>query len=184
MRPLLKFIAGAVVAMAIWWFVTPSYDALLCSVLQRVGVSATAAGRAVNVTRAGGPSIRVPADQLTYNIILFAGLLAAVPPRRAWRAVAALVAVLAFHTVALYTTVQATYAVRAGPYSDAHYSTLAQDFWNSTDFIYRIGGMFAIAFVAWYAATASDRARESPPEASKAGPRRAPASRRDRSSFR
>lgn len=184
MRRLLRFVAGAAVAIAIWWYATPSYDALLCSVLAAFGVSAEAAGRLVNVTRDGAPSIRVPADQLTYNIILFAGLLTALPPRRLWRAIVALIALLAMHAVALYTTIQATYALRAGAYSDAHYSSLAQDFWNSADFIYRIGGMFAIAFVCWYAATPSDRARESRPETSKAPARRERARRRARESGR
>ena len=172
MRRLLRFIGGAAVAMAIWWYATPPYDALLCRVLHWFGVAAEAAGRVVNVTRSAGPSIRVPADQLTDNIVLFAGLVAALPPRRLWRALIALMALLVIHVAALYTTIEATYALRAGAYSDAHYSPLAQDFWNSADFIYRIGGMFAIAFVCWYAATAPDRARESRPETSKARPPR------------
>lgn len=176
----LRFAAGAAVAMAIWWYATPAYNALLCSVLRAAGVAATPAARAIAVTRAGAPSIQVPADQLTYNIILFAGLVAAIPPRL-WKGMLAFLALCAVHAIALYTTIESTYALRAGAYSDAHYSPLAQNLWNAADFIYRIGGMFAIAFVCWYVATG---ARGPRPETSPARSPREPARRKARASRR
>ena len=182
MLRVLRFIAGAAVAIAIWWYATAPYDALLCSALRLAGVAAEPIGRAVAVTRTGAPSIQVPADQLTYNIILFAGLVAAMPPRL-WRGIVAFLVLCIFHAIALYTTIESTYALRAGAYSESHYSSLAQDFWNSADFIYRIGGMFAVAFVCWYAATrigARGSRQETSPGSAKHAParRKAPGSRR------
>jgi hypothetical protein len=181
MRRVFSFIAGAAVAIAIWWYATPAYDAVLCSALRFSGIAAEPLGRAVTVTRAGAPSIQVAADQLTYNIILFAGLVAAMPPR-IWRGIVAFIVLCIVHAIALYTTIEATYALRAGAYSESHYSSLAQDFWNSADFLYRIGGMFALAFVCWYAATPG--ARELRWETSPGSGRRAPANRTARASRR
>jgi len=133
MLRLLRFVAGAAVATAIWWYGTPAYDSLLARAIP----FAHAENRVVNVTPPNGPSARIPADQLTYNVILFGGLIAASPPRRVWRGLLALIVLLAFHVVALYLSIQSTYSTIPG-------------FWTSVDFIYRIGGMFAIAFVCWY----------------------------------
>lgn len=161
----LKFALGAAAAIAIWWYATPAYNALLCTALRYAGIAATPVARAVAVTRVGGPSIQVPADQLTYNIILFAGLVAAMPPR-IWRGLVALLAICVIHLLALYTTIESTYSK-------------PQNFWTITEFIYRIGGMFAIAFVCWYAATFSG-ARELQRETSPGSARRAPARRKAR----
>jgi hypothetical protein len=176
MLRVLRFIAGAAVGIAIWWYATPAYNALLCSALHLVGVAAEPLGRTVTVTRTGTLPIHVPADQLTYNFILFAGLVAAQPPR-IWRGLIAFLALCIVHAMALYTTIEATYALHAGAYSESHYSPLAQDFWKSAEFIYRIGGMFAISFVCWYAATRIG-ARESQRETSRESARRAPARRK------
>ena len=168
MLRVLRFAAGAVVAIAIWWFATPAYNAILCSTLRFAGVAAVPVARAVAVTRTGAPSIQVPADQLTYNVILFAGLVAAIPPR-IWKGILAFVALCIVHVIALYTTIASTWAQAAG------------GFWKIAEFIYRIGGMFAIAFVCWYAAIG---ARGLQPETSPAPGRRAPGRRRARASRR
>ncbi len=177
LRAALSFIIGAAIALAIWWYATPAYNVLLSRIIGH----AEASGRSIKVTYTGAPEIQIPADQLTYNIILFAGLVAAAPPRRLERLLIAIVALLAFHVLALLASIEATYATRAGAWSRTQYSPLAQDFWSSVDFIYRIGGLFAIAFVCWYAAIG---ARGPQPGTSKKpgkegqGRRRAAASRR------
>ena len=173
MRQVLRFAAGAAIALAIWWYATPAYDAFLCSALHVIGVAAAPFGRAVRVTRADA-WVQVSADQLTYNVILFGGLVAAMPPRRVWRGVAAFLVLSLFHAIALFTAIESTFESRAGPY---------RDFWTSAEFIYRIGGMFAIAFVCWYAATWTG-ARESRPETPPAPGRRARARRKARGSRR
>lgn len=148
LRAALSFIAGAAVALALWWYATPAYNVLLTRIVRHAEPS----GRFIKVAYPGAPEIQIPADQLTYNIVLFAGLVAAAPPRRLERLLIAIVVLLAFHVLALLTSIEATYATRAGPFSRTNYSPLEQDFWTSIDFLYRIGGLFAIAFVCWYAA--------------------------------
>jgi hypothetical protein len=174
-RTALRFLAGAAVATAIWWYATPAYNQWLSTASlvalqwdeRLAGAVIEPRDRAISV-RSGTstPSIEVPADQLTYNIVLFAGLLVAAPPRRLWRTIVALAVLLAFHIVAVVMTIEATYAMQGGDWSTAHYSSIARDFWHSVDFIYRLGGMFAVAFVCWYAATWS-RAREPQQESSR-----------------
>jgi hypothetical protein len=167
----LSFAAGAAIALIVWWYATPAYDGLLCRALHYAGVSAQPVDRFVEVTRLNASRARVAADQLTYNVILFGGLLAAIPPKRIERGLLAFLALVVTHIAALYVSIQATWATE-------------MSFWKSVEFIYRIGGMFAIAFVCWYATTPSDRARESQRGTSKAPVRRGPGSRPARGSRR
>lgn len=154
----LRFVAGAAAAFAIWWYATPAYDGVLCDVLRPFGVHAVPAGRAVRAARTGSPEIQVPADQLTYNFVLFIGLAAAVPTPKVWRLLVALFVLLAIHPIALAVTIETTFK-RQSPV------------WMSLDFLYRLGGMFAIAFVCWYAATygARETQREAPRKQSRRG---------------
>jgi hypothetical protein len=167
LRVALSFVIGAAIAVAIWWYATPAYNVLL----SRIVGHAEPSDRSIIVSRPGAPTIQIPADELTYNIILFTGLAVAAPPRRTERLLAAIVVLLAFHVLALFASIEATYATRAGEWSTTHYSPPAQDFWNSVNFIYRIGGMFAIAFLCWYVATG---ARGLPPGTSKKSARAVP----------
>lgn len=164
----LRFVIAAAIAFAIWWYATPAYNELLCRILQRLGVFVEPAGRAIRAMRAGASNAQIPADQMTYNIILFAGLVAAVPPR-IWKVIIATIILVAFHIAAIAVNIEYTY-VKSG-------------LWMSLDFLYRIGGMFAIAFVCWYAATtpaAPGPRPETPRKSGRAGrarPRGAAASR-------
>ena len=137
------FIAGAAAAGAIWWYATPAYNDALCRLLHVFGLFVTPHGREIIAMRAGFTDAHVPADQLTYNVILFAGLVGARTPR-VFGAIVATLVLLAFHPVALAIDVEATFT--------------KSDVWMALDFLYRIGGMFAIAFVCWYAATTPVRA--------------------------
>jgi hypothetical protein len=138
----LRFVIGAVVAFAIWWYATPAYNALLCDILRQFGMRAVAVDRAVRATRPDAREVQVPADQLTYNFVLFVALAAAVPTRAVWRLIIALIVVLAIHPLAIAVTIERTFSPQS-------------QFWLSLDFLYRLGGMFAIAFAAWYAALGS-----------------------------
>jgi hypothetical protein len=135
----LRFIAGAAIAFAIWWYATPAYNDFLCRVLHIFGMFVEAAGRSITAMRAGFTSAHISADQLTYNVVLFAGLVAARPPR-ILRLIAATTILLAIHPLAVAVNVEAAFT--------------KNEFWIALDFLYRIGGMFAIAFACWYAATA------------------------------
>ena len=168
----LRFVAGAAIAAALWWYLAPAYNEFLCRVLRFRNPSVETIARNVYVDRAGAPRVSIPADQLTYNFVLFAGLMAAVPPRRVWRALAALAALIVFHVLALYATIEAAYATSGGAWANEHYSPLAQDFWNSASFVYRLAGMFAIAFVSWYLAAfplSREPQRETPRKSAKGG---------------
>ncbi len=160
MRSLLSFVAGAVAAGFLWFYATPAYDAFLShvgTVLLDVDprLRACAIERDERVVRVRStenlafPTAMVPASELTYNVMLFAGLVAY--RRGSWRRtlVAALVLV-ASHVVALVVSVEAVYATRQGPWSDAHYGGGEQDFWTAAEYLYRLAGMFGIAFAAWW----------------------------------
>lgn len=140
----LRFIAGAAAGVAIWWYATPFYNDLLCRLLRIFGVFVAADGRSVEAMRAGFTNAHVPADQLTYNIILFVGLVAARPPR-ILATIVTTIALLAIHPIALAIDIEAVF-------------TKDQP-WVALDFLYRIGGMFAIAFALWYAATPAPELR-------------------------
>jgi len=154
----LRFIAGAAAGLAIWWYATPAYNDLLCRLLHLFGFFLAPAGRDITAMRAGFTNAHIPADQLTYNVVIFAGLVAAAPPR-ILRAIAATIVVLALHAVFLAVTIEAAFT--------------KNEIWIAIDYIYRIGGMFAIAFVCWYAATPARGPRPGTlKKSAKAGPPR------------
>jgi hypothetical protein len=134
----LRFVIGAAIAFAIWWYATPAYNDLLCRILRIFGTLVAANGRTVDAMHAGFANAHIPADQLTYNVVLFTGLVAAKPPRVFATIVATLV-LLAIHPFALWIDIEAVFT--------------KDDLWIALDFLYRIGGMFAIAFACWYAST-------------------------------
>lgn len=140
----LRFIAGAAAGFAIWLYATPAYNDFLCRLLHIFGAFVKADGRSIVAMRAGFTDAHIPADQLTYNFILFAGLVAAMTPR-VLSLIAATIVLLAFHPLALAINIEAAFT--------------KSQFWISLDFLYRIGGMFAIAFACWYVATGFAGAR-------------------------
>jgi hypothetical protein len=152
----LRFAAGGAAALVLWWFATPMYDSALSAaaeVLLRADarlrpVTLVANNRIVNV-RTSVPGV-IPADQLTYNVVLFAALCAMRPPTR--RAALIAVAVLVVtHVLAVVVAVESTYATRMGDWSADRYSLTEQRLWLDAEFFYRIAGMFAIAFGCWWA---------------------------------
>ena len=160
MRSVLRFIAGAVVGGFLWFYATPAYDAFLgraAAVLLRLDhrLSGTVAERdgenlrVRNPENLAFPTVTIPADQLTYNLILFIGLMAARPGTLRRSALAVLILV-ATHILAVTASIESTYATKLGAWSDAHYGGGQQDFWTATEYLYRLAGMFAIAFTVWW----------------------------------
>jgi hypothetical protein len=160
----LRFLAGLVVGVSIWWTATPAYNHLLAPATQlllhadrRLAVAQLVPReRTVFVTSSTPlPTATMPADQLTYNIILLLALFAS--NERAWhlanvRALAiALVILFASHCIGLVISIESTYALHQGAWSDQHYGDAAANFWLTTELVFRIVGMFGVVFASWWA---------------------------------
>jgi len=101
------------------------------------------------------PRPGLPADDLHFNFVLLVTLFALAPhplrPRpfgRFWLAAAGLWAI---HVVALVFQVEALYATRLGPWSEARYGPVARNFWAGGFHFYQIAGRFAAPFALWVA---------------------------------
>jgi hypothetical protein len=158
----LRFVAALIVAAFAWYNLTPLYDRFLVAVAAPLvkidprfrSAKVEATGRIIRVSR-GVPSADIPADQLTYNVILLAALFASNRrPLRDRNMVAylqSLALVVALHVVAVVLSVESTYAVRMGEWSAAHYGSAGYYFWLYTEIFYRLVGMFGVVFVCWWA---------------------------------
>jgi hypothetical protein len=107
------------------------------------------------------PIANIPANQLTYNLILLVALFASNPkPWRDRNVVAfllSLLVVMASHPIGALITIESTYAVRLGGWSEAHFGDFAANFWLVAEMFYRLIGMFALVFVCWWIEGISDR---------------------------
>src|SRR5262249_53545397 len=139
----LRFIAGAVAGFLFWWYATLPYDGFLCFAGERIlwldqrlcHANLIADGRKVEVTPrlCVAPKAIIPADQLTYNLILFAALFAM--RFRGFGSFFTCLAVLVLsHILSLTLSIEATYAGRLGAWSDGHYGGLEQDIWTAAEF--------------------------------------------------
>ena len=156
-----RFVLGFVAGTLVWWYGTPVYNDVLARAaepLVRLDPRLThamldGAGRVITIT--GVTEARIPADQLTYNIILFAALFATIRGSVRKRLFVALtlsvVVLFATHTLAVVATTIATYA----RHMTDRYSELQRDFWIAAEYVYRLAGMFGIAFACWWVAASS-----------------------------
>ncbi len=166
LRSALKFIAGAAVGVFLWSWCGPLYNELLARAAEPImrldarlrNGEIAGAGPMINARGSEAqpdlPRIIIPADQLTYNVILLLGLFATNPSAFRNRGILRLAAVLAVlfltHVLAVVVTVESTYATKLGPWSEAHYGALEQDFWAAAEYAYRLAGMFGVAFACWW----------------------------------
>ena len=169
----LKFIAGLLAGIELWWKATPVYNGLLCAVAEQLlhidsrfaGALLVALERTVRVTSATTPlpMAYIPADLLTYNVILLFALFATndrLLRLANLRAVAISLAVLfAAHVAGLLISVESTYALRMGTWSTTQYSDLGQDVWLGLELFYRIVGMFGVVFACWWASRSQSTAK-------------------------
>ncbi len=162
----LKGIVGFLAGMALWWKATPFYNRMLCAVAEQLvhidrrfaGALLVALERIVRVTSATTdlPMAYIPADLLTYNIILLLILFASneralgLANLRAWAI--SLAVLFATHVAGLLISVESTYALRMGTWSSTYYSDFGQDVWLVLELFYRIVGMFGVAFACWWTA--------------------------------
>jgi hypothetical protein len=162
----LRFIAGAAAGFLFWWYATPVYnDAIGAAAAQILQVDKRLCGpQADSVDRnvfvrprlCIAPTATIPADQLTYNIILLAALFA-MGGRNLLAFSVSCIVVIMTHVLSLAVSIESTYANANGPWSQQHYAALERQLWISTEFFWRLVGMFAIVFACWWIAQSTRR---------------------------
>ena len=127
----------------------------------------------------------LPADDLTFDVILFLALAATTPGLfrdRTVRGVLVSLAILfALHALALVASVESFYATRLGAWSAARYGAFTRNLWVTAAHFWRLVGCYAAAFLLWWFLVRPSPARASPapsrrsssPAASAGGPSRA-----------
>ncbi|MGZ8867041.1 MAG: hypothetical protein ACXW2P_01765 [Thermoanaerobaculia bacterium] len=166
MRKALKFTAGAALGVFLWLFASAGYNAILAAFSEPLlhidprlrGAEVISNGHRI-IARGGDvdptvPGVVIPADQLTYNVVLLLGLFATIESgfrdRGFLRLAIALAILFATHVLAVVVSLELTFATRTGAWGAARYSPLAQDFWTAVEYGYRLFGMFGIAFGLWW----------------------------------
>jgi hypothetical protein len=156
----LRFVVALIVAALVWYNLTPPYDSFLAVVATPLvkidprlrGAHLAAADRIIKVT-GGVPAANIPADQLTYNVILLVALFASNrKPLRDKNVVALLLSMLlvvVLHVIAVLLSAESTYAVQMGKWSEEHYGTAGYFFWMYAEIFYRLVGMFGVVFACW-----------------------------------
>ena len=156
------FVLAFAAAAALWYNLTPLYDGAIAAAATPLlkidprfrAAHLTATDRIIKVT-GGIPAADIPADQLTYNVILLVALFASNRrPLRDRNAVAFLASALiiaVLHVIAVVLSVESTYAARMGAWSDAHYGTVGYYLWLYAEIFYRLVGMFGVVFACWWA---------------------------------
>ena len=164
-RTLLRFLAGAALGAVVWWYLTPGYNdvvALPCAGILRFDrrlrdIKSAPEQRWIQLRSASGrfPPVKIPADQLTYNFILYAGLIAT--DRRMFRdrhvvmTIIGIVVLFVAHVAAFTVVAESSFATVLGDWSEAHYGELEARLWVALQMFYRLLAMFAIPFaVCWW----------------------------------
>lgn len=137
-----------------WWYGTLFYNGALSFAAERLlqvdhrlcGPHLVADDRKVDVAPRDCvvPTATIPADQLTYNMILLAALFA-MRFRSALSFFASVVALVITHVFSLALSVESTYARLLKTFSP-----LETDIWTGAEFWWRLAGMFAFVFVCWW----------------------------------
>ena len=157
-----RFLLGGISAAALWWYGSAAYNELIgwpASWLLHADprlfdIESIERGRWLLLRSASGhfPPAIIPADQLTYNIILFIALVAAEPrlirDRKWLLAAVALVILVASHIITLAVVTEATYATVEKLLSD-RYGALETNLWFGAAMFLRMVGMLGIAFICW-----------------------------------
>jgi hypothetical protein len=166
LRSTLRFAAGAIVGTLLWSWCGDAYHAVLARFAEPV-VNIDSRLRHAEVRGAGSkvnargdeeepslPRVIIPADQLTYNVILFLALFAMnrglFRKQSLQRFAIAMAVLFAVHVLALAVSIEATYASRVTGWSNDRYGPLEQDFWTAAEYAYRLAGMAAVAFGCWW----------------------------------
>ncbi|HEX2799690.1 MAG TPA: hypothetical protein VHQ44_08460, partial [Thermoanaerobaculia bacterium] len=189
-----RAIVGFTVGLVLWWAATPAYNRLLAGFAEGLIRAAErpratrlyAEERRVVIDRADFPSTSdrpsLPADDLTFDVILFLALAATTPglfrDRAVRGALVSLAILFALHVLALVAGVEGFYATRLGTWSAANYGAFTRNLWATATHFWRLVGCYAAAFLLWWflvrsTASPAPSGRSSSPAASAGGPSRA-----------
>ena len=169
-----------------WWTATPVYNRLLGSLaegairaFERPRVTRLyAEDRRLVIDRADFPSTSdrpsLPADDLTFDVILFLALAATASGLLRDRAVkgvaVSLLVLFLLHVLAVVASVEALYATQLGAWSAAHYGAFSRNLWATATHFWRFVGCYAAAFLLWWFLVRPGGAIDAPPAAT--GPTR------------
>lgn len=181
-RTALRAIAGFLVGLAMWVFLTPAYDKAVAAGAQAVmrvfenpkvtrlrpaGDNYVTVDRADFDPRSKRPGI--PVRDLTFNIALMTALFAVskrpFSDRNIGGFLIALLLLYATHVFGTIGEVMAIYVAKLGMWSSVHYSDLERNVWGVLNHFYRLVLMYAIAFALWW--IFRDPATEAAPAAAK-----------------
>ncbi len=165
-RALPRALLGFAVSLALWWGATPAYNRLLAVASEPVlrflerppATRLYADGRSLVIERSDFPSTSsrpaVPADDLTFNVILLGTLAAVGRPIFTDRGMARLAAALGIlglvHVAAVVAAVKTVYALDLGAWSAAFYGPVSRNLWAGASHFYRFLGVFAAPFLLWW----------------------------------
>jgi len=150
----LRFLAGAIAGALLWWFAAPAYDGVVAAAAEPIlrldarfhDADTAARGRWVVVRSAGGKFRMgtLPVDEMTYNVILFIGLMATVRRPR-WGRVAIAIAVLFLsHVLTFVVGTESLYANGRDP------ASTEANVWMMANLFLRVVGMLGVAFGCWW----------------------------------
>jgi hypothetical protein len=160
----LRLVAGLAIGVALWWSCGDAWNralAVMARPLMKLDsriaqTDLVAVGHTIVVQPlvASLPMATIPADQLTYNVILLVALFASnrapFSDRNMKSFAIALAIVLLSHPIGLFVSIESTYAMQQGAWSDQHYGETAQRVWVNGEVFYRLIGMFGVVFAAWW----------------------------------
>ena len=157
---------GFAASLLLWWTATPAYDRLLAAAaepllrfLERPPATRLYADeRHLVIERSDFPSTSdrpaVPADDLTFNVILLVTLAASGPRLFTDRGMVRLAAALGIlgivHVAAVVAAVKSVYALQLGAWSAAAYGPVSRNLWAGAFHFYRFVGVFAVPFLLWW----------------------------------
>jgi len=167
---IVRFLAGLAAGALLWWACGDAWNHALAAITQplmkadrRIADGELQAVRhsiVVQPVRGTMPSATIPADQLTFNVILLVALFAsnrAPFSDRNMKAFAiAFVIVLLLQPIGLLISIESTYANQQGTWSDQHYGETAAHLWINAEIFWRLIGMFGVVFAAWWLSVSKD----------------------------
>lgn len=184
-----KVVVGFVAGLALWWGLAPAYASVMARsaepvirVFERPRVTRLRAEqREVIVDRIdfppASPRPGIPADDLTFNFILFTTLFAAVRNTFSNRNVVSFlsgcVILYVTHVLGLIAEIESIYALKLGPWSVANYGPFARNFWGAAAHFYRLVGVYAFAFIIWWLLQPQQGDAVEPPSRSRGKKKRA-----------